>query len=596
MVNSSTNSFSHSLNLVDLNDYLGPSQICIKPTQTASRIVDSNSSTYSNPKTEIRLDGHDLQNPPRSSSSSSQPSIEPPTTTLEKAQITLNDCLACSGCITSSESILVSLQSAEEVLKELDRPNRYPIVSISSHSLASFVAYNNLPSKVTGFKVLRKYFQESFKSRLVLDLSFSQRLHLSESQREFRDRRRAESRSQPTRSPILASSCPGWICYAEKTQGKNGILPMISRVKSAQQIQGSLIKSQRISHSIGVSIDQIYHVCIMSCYDKKLEASRSEFQTGQGIKDVDCVLTTREIQDLISKDGFDIHQAARETETEDLTQNHHLTQSEIPIWIDHPEPKGSSSGGYLLNALRASLPTEKKEHMSHVKLVVAQKRGTDYIEYRLQLEQPPVPDKSQNVDPAINLVPETLFFGARFYGFKNLQNLIRKIAPSPSTHPQHPRVLGRRRKDQQLTKSGLDRVERAYDFVEVMACPSGCVNGGGQIPISALPSSTSITAKQWISKLERVYFSTPSHPQDLDSVDHLTNLPIELRSDPQTSIHEEHLTIASHDDDVEAEERRFISNWYKDWGFEDNPMLREQIFCTTYRPVEVETNGFAVQW
>lgn len=102
MVNSSTNSFSHSLNLVDLNDYLGPSQICIKPTQTASRIVDSNSSTYSNPKTEIRLDGHDLQNPPRSSSSSSQPSIEPPTTTLEKAQITLNDCLALDASLPPS--------------------------------------------------------------------------------------------------------------------------------------------------------------------------------------------------------------------------------------------------------------------------------------------------------------------------------------------------------------------------------------------------------------------------------------------------------------------------------------------------------------
>lgn len=88
----------------------------------------------------------------------------------------------------------------------------------------------------------------------------------------------------------------GWVCYAEKTHG-NFILPYISSTKSPQQIMGSLVK-QFISKCKEVNPTEIYHVTVMPCYDKKLEASREDFYSEMmQCHDVDCVITS-------SKCGF----------------------------------------------------------------------------------------------------------------------------------------------------------------------------------------------------------------------------------------------------------------------------------------------------
>jgi len=570
-----TTTTTNSLNLIDLNDYLGPSQLCTKPnipTQQPQAPISN---------TQIQLDDHQLVTAP-----------------LPKAQITLNDCLACSGCITSSESILVSLQSVQEVLKELQKPNRYPILSISSHSLASFAAYNQLDSISTAFKVLRKYFIQTHKFALVLDTSFSQRLHLLESQREFKNRRQDKVGGSGKTAPLLASSCPAWICYAEKTQGKNGILEMISRVKSAQQIQGALLKSPRFAASVGLSsVEQIYHVCVMSCYDKKLEASRSDFVSEEGIKDVDCVLTTREVQDMIEQDGFDILQAAQEPAPSEpsLVVENHTNQVGIPIWIHHNPPVGSSSGGYLFNLLRASIPSHDddggEDIIDRLKLTVDRKRGSDYVEYRLQLVHSPPHQGHNNSPDEPTEHMETLFYGALFYGFKNLQNLIRKIAPpsAASTRPRARIGMGRRRKEE-----GGEGGQQSYDFVEVMACPSGCVNGGGQIPPGA--SSAGPTSKQWIAKLDQVYFNSESSPSGA-SDGHVQSPDQQLTS--TASVHDDparlpHTLRAAHQ--LDLHERAFIQSWLKAWGFLSDQAYRDRTFLTSYRAVEPESNGFAVQW
>jgi iron only hydrogenase large subunit-like protein len=84
--------------------------------------------------------------------------------------------------------------------------------------------------------------------------------------------------------PLLTSECPGWICYAEKTQGEY-IIPYISRVKSPQQILGSLVKRNKSQN--------IYHLSVQPCYDKKLEASRQDFYDEQRQQyDIDCVIST----------------------------------------------------------------------------------------------------------------------------------------------------------------------------------------------------------------------------------------------------------------------------------------------------------------
>ena len=128
---------------------------------------------------------------------------------------------------------------------------------------------------------------------------------------------------------MLASSCPGWICYAEKTHPES--IPYISTCRSPQQIVGRALKSSTTTvvgqdHGIGSNdnnkdsndnnIDtqiKLIHVTVMPCFDKKLEASRKDFFEQTGIElepDVNFVLSTTEVLELLTEDQFDTAAAA----------------------------------------------------------------------------------------------------------------------------------------------------------------------------------------------------------------------------------------------------------------------------------------------
>ena len=69
---------------------------------------------------------------------------------------------------------------------------------------------------------------------------------------------------------------------------------------------GSLVKEFFGKHALGVGADQVYHVSVMPCYDKKLEASRSDFYNDVlKTRDVDCVLTTGEIEKMVFEQGME---------------------------------------------------------------------------------------------------------------------------------------------------------------------------------------------------------------------------------------------------------------------------------------------------
>ncbi len=136
--------------------------------------------------------------------------------------------------------------------------------------------------------------------------------------------------------PMLASVCPGWICYAEKTHGF--ILPYISQTKSPQQIMGSVVKNY-LANKLGIQPNNIYHVGVMMCYDKKLEASRNDFfNQDYQTRDVDCVITTGEVDKMFEESNYDI-MTSEETSLDTFTkisQQGELLRS-----------SGSASGGYL---------------------------------------------------------------------------------------------------------------------------------------------------------------------------------------------------------------------------------------------------------
>lgn len=152
-----------------------------------------------------------------------------------------------SGCITSAESVLITLQSHTEVLNFLEenppassQAHKVPVLSIAPQCLASLSA--TLSSGSAGPVGLRQVMRRvaAFSTQVlgfghVYDTTFARHISLLEHAQEFWERKRGG------KLPMLASACPGWICYAEKTHSE--MLPFISRTKSPQQIMGTLVKS-----------------------------------------------------------------------------------------------------------------------------------------------------------------------------------------------------------------------------------------------------------------------------------------------------------------------------------------------------------------
>lgn len=174
------------------------------------------------------------------------------------------------------------------------------VFTVSQQSILS-LAHKYNSSNVEEIAQLLTAYLKRLGADLVLNTKIADDLALFEARNEFVERYKSEvldnvetgakgGSAIPT-LPMLSSSCPGWVCYAEKTHG-SFILPYISTTRSPQQIMGVLVK-QFLTQRLAVGADRIYHVTVMPCYDKKLEASREDFfSEAANSRDVDCVITS----------------------------------------------------------------------------------------------------------------------------------------------------------------------------------------------------------------------------------------------------------------------------------------------------------------
>ncbi|XP_057717658.1 cytosolic Fe-S cluster assembly factor narfl isoform X2 [Corythoichthys intestinalis] len=472
--------FSGVLQLTDLDDFITPSQECIKPVKVEKKQGKSVA------KIQIEDDGSYVQVNPAGEKEK-----------LEKAKITLNDCLACSGCITSAESVLVAQQSHEEFFKVLrnnkagETEKKVVVVSVSPQSRASLAAFYGLSAGQAG-KRLTSFFK-SLGVGHVFDTGFSRTFSLLESQREFVERfRRKEGDGRGL--PMMTSACPGWICYAEKTHGQF-ILPYISTTRSPQQMMGSLVKGY-FAEQQGLSPHQIYHVAVMPCFDKKLEASRSDFYLSKAeSREVDCVITSGEVQKMLEEEKVslnDIPAGPLDTIFSNVKDGEFLSHA------------GSGSGGYLHHVFTYAAERLFGEEVKE--LTYKTLRNKDFQEVTLEKDG------------------EVVLSFASTYGFRNIQNLVQK----------------------------LKRGKSPYHFVEVMACPSGCLNGGGQ-----LKAATGENPKELLQKVEALYRAEE--------------------------------TRAPGDD---ARVARLYRSWLDGVGEE----RARELLRTEYRAVEKMTNGLAVKW
>ncbi|MBQ6631676.1 MAG: (2Fe-2S)-binding protein, partial [Romboutsia sp.] len=217
--------------------------------------------------------------------------------------------------------------------------------------------------------------------------------------------------------PILTSCCPAWINFIEKNYPKH--LNLISSCKSPQEMFGSMAKHYFAPKILNIAPKDIIVVSIMPCVAKKYECSRNELSQ-ENILDVDISITTRELAKMIKEAGIDL------LNLEEKPFDNHLSESTGAADIF------GVTGGVLEAALRTAYELATNKELENVNFTSV--RGFEGI-------------KEASID--IN------------------GDIVNVCVAS---------TLGNARKVMDEVVSGKSK----YHIIEIMACPGGCVAGGGQ--------------------------------------------------------------------------------------------------------------------
>ena len=221
--------------------------------------------------------------------------------------------------------------------------------------------------------------------------------------------------------PLITSCSPGWIKYCEHYHPD--MIPNLSSCKSPQQMFGAICKSY-YAENAGVDPKDIVMVSIMPCTAKKFEIQRKD-QAANGLPDVDYALTTRELARMIKRASIDFNNLPDGTFDDPLGRS---TGAGVIF---------GASGGVMEAALRTAVETLTGEELANLDFVGV--RGTQGIK-----------EATYNVAGMdINVCVAS--------GLANANKVLNMV------------------------KSG----EKNYHFIEIMACPGGCINGGGQPQVSA---------------------------------------------------------------------------------------------------------------
>lgn len=356
--------------------------------------------------------------------------------TTENTPIACSDCTLCGQCITHCPvGALKERNDIPAVYDALADPEKITVVQIAPAVRTAWLERVGMPDGIdTEGRLVAALKKLGFD--YVLDTSFSADVTIMEEGSELIERL---PEIRENKLPMFTSCCPGWVSFVTKKYPQ--LLGRLSTTKSPQQIFGAIIKTY-FAEKTGVDPKNICSISIMPCVSKKREAAQKSMKQN-GIPDVDIVLTTRELVRLLRADRIDP-----------------TMLEEVPF--DNPLGDGTgagvifgATGGVLEAALRSAhyLVTGKEASPGAFKAVRPEKD-----EY---------PDASANSgvdtdndDSGRNAVRKENIFNIGdvslrtcvVSGLGNAADLIEDI------------LAGR----------------VSYDFVEVMACPGGCVAGGGQ--------------------------------------------------------------------------------------------------------------------
>jgi iron-only hydrogenase group A len=326
-------------------------------------------------------------------------------------------CTYCGQCaVVCPTGAIVERDEVDKVWAALEDPNKHVVVQEAPAIRAMLGEEFGLPpgTLVTG-KMIAALRRLGFDK--VFDTNFTADLTIIEESHELLARL-----SKGGKLPMLTSCSPGWIKFVEHFYPS--LLPHLSTCKSPQQMFGALAKTY-YAQSAGIDPKDIFVVSITPCTAKKFEASRPEM-CASGHRDVDVVLTMRELGRMIRQAGIDfVH---FQDEPFDTPMGQYTGAGTI----------FGVTGGVMEAALRTVYAVVKGKNLPSLDILPV--RGLDGVK-----------------EAAVEVGKLGQVRVAVAHGLANARKLMDKIMEGKGD----------------------------YHFIEIMACPGGCVGGGGQ----TLPAS-----------------------------------------------------------------------------------------------------------
>ena len=325
-----------------------------------------------------------------------------------------SQCALCGQCITHCPvGALRERDDVDRVLDALEDPSKITVFQIAPSIRTAWGEPFGLDPEFATVKRLAAALRRAG-ADYVFDTNFSADLTIMEEGSEFLEKLK---NPENHKFPMFTSCCPGWVRYVKAHYPE--FVDNLSTAKSPQQMFGAVTKSY-YAELLKVDPKDIFCVSIMPCVAKKAECAYPNMVDDQGNPEVDCSLTTREVNRLIRSDQIIVKELPEE-------------ELDMPLGIGSGAGNiFGATGGVMEAALRSAyfLVTGKNPDPDAFKAV----RGMDGWK-----------------EAEFDLAGKTL-----------------RVAVTNG--------LGNANKLLTYLKQG--RVH--YDFVEVMACPGGCVGGGGQ--------------------------------------------------------------------------------------------------------------------
>jgi len=360
----------------------------------------------------------------------------------------LNDvvCTNCGQCIIHCPTgALTERRYFDDIWNAIGDPEKHVVINTAPSVRVALGEMLGFPvgTRVTG-KMVTALKKIGFDA--VLDTDFAADLTIMEEGFELLHRlKRKLVDFEDVALPMITSCSPGWVKYIEHMYPNH--LMHLSSCKSPQQMFGALAKTY-YADKMGIDPATIVSVAGMPCAAKKFEANRPEMNDS-GFQDVDAGLTTREIGYMIKQSGMDF------LSLEDSEYDSIMGESSGAAVIF------GATGGVMEAALRTVYEVVTGREVPFKNLAITPARGLEGVKEASITIESPIPEYKflEGVEVKVAIA----------HGLKNARTIMEQIVAGKSP----------------------------YLFVEIMACPGGCIGGGGQ----PIPTNDEIRRK----RIEAIY-------------------------------------------------------------------------------------------